>query len=100
MKIYNYSDTPIYWEGTPIDDPEVTLPENESFTFGTINYTDTQGDENVEVYYLYGTGSTLGAKWTHQSNDFESVLDYTVIFISCFFFCIMVKILQKLKTRG
>lgn len=100
MKIYNYSDQPIVWQGTSIDSQEVTLPRSESFTFGSANYTDKQSGDDVEAYFLYGSGGTMGATWTYESRDMDHIPAFTVLFITCFFFCILVKVVQKLRTRG
>lgn len=100
MRIYNYSDQPIYYNGHAIDAIEVKLPQEQSFNFGTSTYGPTQNDEYVESYHLYGTGASLGVQWQYESHDLDNIPAFTVLFITCFFFCVFIKIVQKLKTRG
>ena len=98
MKIYNYSDEPIYLNGHAITHHEVYLPNTETFVFSSDTYTAQDANETVESYYLYGgSGGSVGVIKSYEV--VPPIWEYAVFMVSLIGLVFLIKIVQKLRTR-
>ena len=101
MKIYNYSDIPVIFDGVAITEKEIVLPQTivkSRVTHNGHRFLTTHNDDRNSIFTISGDSSYY--RYSEQNfplPDIELVL--VPLMISVFGFVVLIKIAQKLKTR-
>ena len=102
MKVFNYSDQPIYIKTVPIDDVEVYIPPYFERWIVKHNGQDflppSSSDRNV-ILTIRNTGQP--DSYVYRTEEFltPNIYPWVGLFITFFGFWFMIKIIQKIKTR-
>ena len=96
MKVYNYTTIPLSSGGVDFVDREIYfIDENRSVQHASTTI-DTSGDYDTLHIYPSSTGSI----YNYNTRDIPNIWIISALFLSSFFFCFLIKITQKLKTRA
>ena len=103
MRIYNYSDIPLVIRGKTYTDKEFFMPENYREMFvhhnGQFIGGGTANDPKGYWTHLYITQGDDGTiKYHKYDMSPPDILSTTLLLVSAVGFCLIIKIIQKIKT--
>ena len=101
MKIFNYSDTPVIINGVSITDHLIHLDNGIPKSHVTHNGVRFLGDFQTDRNIIYTITNDSGGGYIFRSDVLEvpNIYPWVGLYITFFGFWLMIKIVQKIKTR-
>lgn len=100
MKIYNYSDQPVYVHGVAYDGHIEHLYlgiQRYNVVHNNRHFINSVGTERNAIYTI--TNTNTGYKYKIDYIDVPNVFPYVGLFVAFFGFMLVVRLIQKIKSR-
>lgn len=102
MKILNYSDLPVTIRNVPITDTEIYLPESIErwhVQHNGLDFIPPSSNERNIVLTIHNSGQANQYKYNTEVFSMPDIWVWIGTFISFFSFFLLVRLIQKIKTR-